>query len=741
MADVTGSIGTEYVELNNAATEATLKQLLAATLKMGGSAGKVGSLAGAAGMDPAAIKNANEGLKETGETGKQNAGIWETVATAGSETATKIRGLDDAVSPLIGKLIQGTAQASDLFASFEKLPGMLGVFATGLKRVAEFQEQNLITYQDISDAGVSFGGSLTQMRMAASNTYMTLEKFSELIRRNSETFAKMGGTANDGAKAFASLSNSLLKSEAGDSLRNLGYTTDQVNQGLASYISMTGGRNAQELKNTKDITNGATAYLSQLDALAEITGKSREEQQKELQEKMKNAQFEAKLQGMSEEEKKKATIGLANALAVGGKGAADAFQSKIMGVPPLTKEAQMFTATMSKTNESVMRSANNVSDSSKSVNDQNKELVNGIRANEQDVKKFGSATAYAMGVMGSEAGKTITEGQARANRSAQQSDESLRKAIDIDAKKQELADSEAADAVNTQKAMQEMGQSIMSSLLPVIKLLTNILNPFVQVIGAVAKQFEKLPGILQLVIAGGLAYLAFKKVKETREAAAGIVGGASGIGGLGKGPLGSSGNPMHVIIAGNSASNALGDVLDKDGKGNKSPKDNKNSSGTPDTSDGKKGGKFGKLKGLGLGLAGGIAGDLAADYFGRDSTAGKTADTLGTAASWAGMGAMLGPMGALAGGVAGAGYGAYQNFFGEKKAADGAVVSNPTNITAGEAGPEIISPIKYFNNLQSELETLNKQTMEMIRYMKETAEYTRRTHDATKSLGGDLFKF
>ena len=726
MADVTGSIGNEYVELNNAATEATLKQLLAATLKMGGSAGKVGGLAGAAGMDPAAIKNANEGLKETGETGKQNAGIWKTVATAGSETATKIRGLDAAVSPLIGKLIQGTANASDLFASFEKLPGMLGVFATGLRRVAEFQEQNLKTYQDISDAGVSFGGSLTQMRMAASNTYMTLEKFSDLIKRNSETFAKMGGTANDGAKAFASLSNSLLKSEAGDSLRNLGYTTDQVNQGLASYISMTGGRNAQELKNTKDITNGATAYLSQLDALAEITGKSREEQQKELQEKMKNAQFEAKLQGMSEEEKKKATIGLANALAVGGKGAADAFQSKIMGVPPLTKEAQMFTATMSKTNESVMRSANNVSDSSKSVNDQNKELVNGIRANEQDVKKFGSATAYAMGVMGGEAGKTITEGQARANRSAQQSDESLRKAIDIDAKKKELADSEAADAVKTQKAMQEMGQSIMSSLLPVIKLLTNILNPLVQVIGAVAKQFEKLPGILQLVIAGGLAYLAFKKVKEAREAAAGVLGGASGIGGLGRGPLGSAGNPMHVVVA--CGGGGLGDMLGGGGKGG-----------------GGTGGKTGKLgglaKGVGLGLAGGIAGDLAADYFGRDSTAGKTADTLGTAASWAGMGAMLGPMGALAGGVAGAGYGAYQNFFGEKKAADGAVVANPTNITAGEAGPEIISPIKYFNNLQSELETLNKQTMEMIRYMKETAEYTRRTHDATKSLGGDLFKF
>ena len=46
MADVTGSIGNEYVELNNAATEATLKQLLAAVQRQGGTgaAGKTAAL-------------------------------------------------------------------------------------------------------------------------------------------------------------------------------------------------------------------------------------------------------------------------------------------------------------------------------------------------------------------------------------------------------------------------------------------------------------------------------------------------------------------------------------------------------------------------------------------------------------------------------------------------------------------------------------------------------------------------
>ena len=92
MADVTGSIGNEYVELNNAATEATLKQLLAATLKMGGSAGKVGGLAGAAGMYPSAIKNAEEGLKQTGETGKQNASSTDLFAFAFIKNGSAVSG-------------------------------------------------------------------------------------------------------------------------------------------------------------------------------------------------------------------------------------------------------------------------------------------------------------------------------------------------------------------------------------------------------------------------------------------------------------------------------------------------------------------------------------------------------------------------------------------------------------------------------------------------------------------------
>ena len=75
-------------------------------------------------------------------------------------------------------------------------------------------------------------------------------------------------------------------------------------------------------------------------------------------------------------------------------------------------------------------------------------------------------------------------------------------------------------------------------------------------------------------------------------------------------------------------------------------------------------------KGLGLGMVGGIAGDVAADYLGRDTKAGASADVLGNAASMAGTGAMIGSVvpgvgtaiGAGIGGIVGAGYGLYNNW-------------------------------------------------------------------------------
>ena len=723
MADVTGSIGNEYVELNNAATEVTLKQLLAAVQKQGGSTGAVGSTAGAAGVNAAAVEAAKASTKAQNELAEKAINLKKTFSA-----------LAEGMMQLGGKLLDGTDKSSDLFSAFERLPGVAGLVASGFAKVARFQEENLDAYQKITDAGVSFGGSLTDMRTAAASTYMTLDQFAGLMKRNSETFAMLGGTVNQGAKAFVGLSNSLMKSETGDQLRALGFTTDQVNQGLAGYLAVTGGRNQKEMQNTAAMTKGAGEYLTQLDALAAITGKSREEQEKALKEASANSAYEAMMQGLDEEGKKKATIAMQNALATGGKAGADLLKSQMLGLPPMTEAAQKLQAMGPSVAAGIKQMGDAVTDTGKSMKDVEKGRAAAQVGASKDAERLGKSTLAAMSFMSGPDAQTAQALQRADNVNKQQGIKTQQDAENqmktIAAEQQKRKESEAADAVLAQKAMQELGQTILSALLPIIKIVTPVINVFAQVITIIAKQFEKLNGWVQLLVLGVVAVVAAFKLMAAQTAAKNAADALSGGGGGGggktggglKGAMGSAskfakfGGAAGALIGGASLYSSFGDINDKVKSGKM----------TEEEASKEKTGAVGEVGG---GMAGGIAG----------------------AAAGAAIGSVVPVIGTLIGGLIGGALGSYGGsslgksaadaLTGQKKAADGLMVNTPTSILAGEAGPEIVAPTRHFENLQNELQTLNKQTAEMLRYLKETAEYTRNSNDSIKNLGGDLFKF
>jgi hypothetical protein len=695
---------------------------LAAVQKQGGSTGAVGSTAGAAGVNAAAVEAAKASTKAQNELAEKAINLKKTF----SELAAGMMQLG-------GKLLDGTDKSSDLFSAFERLPGVAGMVASGFAKVARFQEENLGAYQKITDAGVSFGGSLTDMRTAAASTYMTLEQFSGLMKRNSETFAKLGGTVDQGARAFVGLSNSLIKSETGDNLRALGFTTEQVNQGLAGYLAVTGGRNQKEMQNTAAMTKGAGEYLTQLDALAAITGKSREEQEKALKEASANSAYEAMMQGLDEEGKKKATIAMQNALATGGKAGADLLKSQMLGLPPMTEAAQKLQAMGPSVAAGIKQMGDAVTDTGKSMKDVEKGRAAAQVGASKDADRLGKSTLAAMSFMSGPDAQTAQALQRADNVNRQQGiktqadAEAQMKSITEEQKKRK--ESEAADAVQAQKAMQELSQTLLSALLPVIKIITPVINAFAQVITMIAKQFEKLHGGLQLAVLAIIAYVAAQKLMTAQSAAKSALGDIGGGGGGGgktggglKGAMGSAskfaklGGAAGALIGGASLYSSFGDINDKVKSGKM----------TEEEASKEKAGAVGETGG---GMAGGIAG----------------------AAAGAAIGSVVPVIGTIIGGLIGGALGSYGGsslgksaadaLTGQKKAADGLMVNTPTSILAGEAGPEIVAPTRHFENLQNELQTLNKQTAEMLRYLKETAEYTRNSNDSIKNLGGDLFKF
>ena len=748
MAEVTGSIGNEHVELNNAATEATLKLLLASVMAANKqSIEQVKQIATKAGLDPAAVKSANEGLRQTADTGQKSSGMFKNLSMSGDSAVASLKNFNNAWSPLIGQLVRGQASASDAFKAFEQLPGPLGAFMGVLGKVSKYQEENMATYQKITESGANLGGSLTGLRQSALNTYMTLDQFGSLIKNNSDAFSRMGGTVNDGVKAFTSFSKGMIGSDLGTGLLALGFTTEQLNNGMAGYIAATGGRNRAEMQDRDKLAAGAKAYFEQLDALATITGVQREEQEKSMKERAANEAWQAHLQTLSVEERAKAEAAAAEARARGGKGAEQALMSAAMGFPPMTKAAQEYTAIARNSNAATMNLVKDIKDSSKTVKDVQKDgaaITAGLAKDGKDNAQVFKALVMQGGENAQIAGQALGAANKAQNQGIKDATDARAQleAVQAEQRKRQT-ESQAAEMAKTDKAMKQIGQAINDFLSPAISYMTKIVSTLTQGIATAVTFLSELNVGWKLLIAGTIAYLALKNKEVLVEKAKDAMGKGKDALSKVKGmvPGSTPANPLYVVIVKGGAGGGAGgleDILDKGGKG-----------GAGDKGGGGKAGKMGKFGKLAGGI-GGIAGGLALDYAGEKlkesghEKLGAGADIGSAALTGAGMGAMLGPIGALVGGLAGAAYGTYQNWgtlSGKKPMADGGIVNAPTNALVGEAGPEVVSPLRNFETLRTELETLNKQTTEMIRYLRETSEYTRRNNDAIRSLSGDLFKF
>lgn len=809
MADVFGQIGNQPVELNNAATESTLRQLLAAIQGQGGSsaAAKAAQVAATAG-----INNANTQLQTFSNTTNkaQQAGEklgvkFAALHNAADSVAQSFNRVDKAIGPFVAQLISGTAKVSDFYGALSQLPGVLGTVASVFQRVAQFQETNLEAYQKITTTGTSLGGSLTQLRQSALNTYMTLDQFANLMKTNSEVFAKMGGTVDQGAKTFIKMSNSLLSSNVGNDLRALGYTTEQVNQGMLDYINITGGRSRKELQNTDAILKGSGQYLEQLDGLAKLTGESREELAKKMKEDAANQAFEGYLLTLDEEGRKKAVAAKLEAEARGGKGAAQALQAKLMGLPPMTEAAQKFVGTMKNGNQQLDSLANSVKDNRKTIDDVKRAgagFSTGLAEDGRNLRQVGGAMIMA-GKDVDLYGKALGAANTAQRNNIRTIEDQVKFEEQLKREQEAAKKSEAKNAVEAQQAVQKMGQSIMAMLLPAIKLLTPMLNSLVKGFGEIFTFLEKHKTVTIGIIAALTAYLAIQKAqlafeayKAARKAGAGVAGAlGKGAGSVltGKGVLGSTPlNPMFVSIVGGFGG---GGAQRRPGGGGGAGQTGGAGTGTQSPANREERlrrvqeGRAAQRVGTGLkgaGIVGAVTGlamlgselsDIQkqkeenikqgmdkqkAEAEAKKETGGVLGETgggLAGGAAGAKLGAVIGTfiapgigtaiggaIGGIAGGLLGAwgGRSAGEAMAGSKdlpKMAAGGIVTTPTQVLAGEAGPEAIIPLTHFENLRTELQTLNKQSADMLRYLRDTAEYTKRNVDATKSLNGDLFKF
>jgi len=336
--------GIGNVEAKNAATEATLREILKA-------------MQGIEKNTSTSLKEDKKGRDEDKKGGKEGGDKASPMGKLGKAVGTMLRPIQMVTGGFIAlgtastNLIQSFANAGDTFSGaasvFSKIPVLGGLFGA----VAGAADKVLGSFQAATAGGATFGGSINEFAGSASAAGMTMDKFGALIARNSEALMTLGGTTESGANQFAKMAKDMRNSQIGAQLYGLGMTTEQVNQGMANYIRIVGTGGALQGKSSKELAAGAGAYLKELDAVAKITGQNREALQKEQEARMKDAQFLAATAKMDPQ----ARAELNNFISQFPKESQEAIKDMITSGNITSEAAIRFNAQMGGASQEVMR--------------------------------------------------------------------------------------------------------------------------------------------------------------------------------------------------------------------------------------------------------------------------------------------------------------------------------------------------------------------------------------------------
>ena len=207
-----------------------------------------------------------------------------------------ISGLSQMAGSVIGLskelLVGGTN-----FADFAQHLPIVGGHLAGLVGILDDQ---INSFRDMTQVGVDFGGSIFNLRRAATESGLSMENFQRVVSENSQSLALLGGSAGDGARRFRNISGELQRN-FGPQLSRLGLTMEETADYTASYLEIQTRLGRSQRMSDQQLAQGSADYAMQLDRLARITGKRRDQIAEELEQQMNDNRIRALVASMGED--------------------------------------------------------------------------------------------------------------------------------------------------------------------------------------------------------------------------------------------------------------------------------------------------------------------------------------------------------------------------------------------------------------------------------------------------------
>jgi hypothetical protein len=481
--------GIGKIEAKNAASEKTLQDILKALqgkpANANGGAPAGGGGGGGAGVG-AGGKSANNALNAVSKSGSNVAAGLGKLAKGFGGVAAGAAMAVTAFADLSGKLSGMLGGMANMGDSLEAAANQIPLFGKFFGPIAAATEKATSAFQAATASGSTFGNSVNGLASAASAAGMTMEKYAALVAKNGEAMKFLGGNTEDGANRFAQLGAQMKKSSFMGSLNNLGYTTEEVNDGMASYIKNLGMQNKLSGKSNADLVAGTATYLKEMDQLAKITGETRKQQEDARAKLMNDAQYQAKVANMGE----KAGAAFANTINGLPGPLRDVAKDIMVTGTATTEEAQKFSATMPKSAE-LMRKYAEITNAggtiTQSMQNQLQETMRmeGKAAKEQyaDQGKYNKEMAgtYMQYVAAANIQKDAVNGAAKAQENAAKKTDGL--AAATEANKRAVA--EVSNSFTMLLANSGMMDAMMKAFGLVVKFMENVVVPAFKIVGKV----------------------------------------------------------------------------------------------------------------------------------------------------------------------------------------------------------------------------------------------------------------
>lgn len=210
----------------------------------------------------------------------------------------KVSGSAKAASAGIGSVFAGLLAGSDKLKMSSVLqsalsplvalaPKIFGPLSTAVGFVVGYIEQTFDSWQRLSASGYSAGSTLGDLQKAAAAAGMSMEQFEFFIKNNSEAMANFGnmmGGVGDGVDKFTAVFGDMLTplGKYNTELRKLGYSQAELQSVSGSLAETMVATGEAQSRSQGELSQAAVNALRDIDTLARLTGKSREQIAKDM---------------------------------------------------------------------------------------------------------------------------------------------------------------------------------------------------------------------------------------------------------------------------------------------------------------------------------------------------------------------------------------------------------------------------------------------------------------------------